>query len=145
MIQVQAVGSEAVREKLRQLGQRMADQALAATAVEVEEVVRQGAAKHHKQGALVGSIYKARTADGWEIGHDLQRARHALFVVFGTKPHKIQPRNKKMLRWAGPNGFIFARVVHHPGYKGDNYLKTAAQLAPQLFAAQVQKRLDRLA
>jgi len=57
-----------------------------------------------------------------------------IFVNFGTKPHVIRPKNKKILAWkgggraksrvrkiksnkgrAGRGSTIFARVVHHPG------------------------------
>ncbi len=31
----------------------------------------------------------------------------------------------QVLRWASGNGFVFAKIVHHPGYKGDPYLTRA--------------------
>lgn len=34
---------------------------------------------------------------------------------FGSKPHVIRPRKAKALRFAGPNGVVFARFVNHPG------------------------------
>jgi hypothetical protein len=55
-------------------------------------------------------------------------------VLFGTKPHKIMPKDKKVLRWAGPGGFVFAKVVNHPGYEGDHYLNDAADKAINQFA-----------
>ena len=121
-ITVNVSGTEAVRAKLAQLGDVLGRQALAATAVEVEEYVAQQAGVHNKTGALVRSVFKAKTADGWLIGHDLQHAPHALFVHWGTRPHVIRPKNKKALRWASGGKFFFAKQVNHPGNAPDKWL-----------------------
>jgi hypothetical protein len=71
-------------------------------------------------------VFNRAIPNGREVGHDGQRAPHAEFVLFGTRPHIIRPKDKKALRWVSGNGFVFARVVNHPGYLGDNYLETAA-------------------
>ncbi len=47
------------------------------------------------------------------------------YVHDGTDPHIITPREKKCLRWAGGNGFIFAKRVTHPGTKADPFLYNA--------------------
>lgn len=52
---------------------------------------------------------------------------YALFVHFGTAPHIIEPKSKKSLRWAGVGGFVFAKRVNHPGYKGDPFLYNASK------------------
>ena len=52
---------------------------------------------------------------------------YALFVHFGTKAHTIEPKNKKALRWASVGGFVFAKRVEHPGYKGDPFATNAAR------------------
>lgn len=52
----------------------------------------------------------------------------SLFVIKGTKPHEIHPRNRKALRFnlGGPAGPVqFAKRVNHPGYKGDDFLTRA--------------------
>ena len=91
--------------------------------------MQKGADRHTKTGAMFQSVYNRAIPNGREIGHDTDRAPHAVFVVLGAKPHKIQPKKRKALRWAGPGGFIFAKWVNHPGYKGDNYTETAANEA----------------
>ena len=140
-----STGSEAVRAKLRQLGQHLTRQALTATAEDVEQYVSTEAGKHTKPGgtgALFRSVYANPLGDdAWEIGHDRQVAPHAVFVHWGTRPHIIRPKNKKMLRWAGPSGFIFAREVHHPGYKGDPWMVRAAAEAPRIFEQHVNARI----
>lgn len=100
-----------------------------------------GAERHHKKGALVQSTYNKPITGGREVGHDPQRAPHALFVVFGTRPHKIVPNKKKMLRWAGGGGFHFARFVNHPGYIGDPYVVRAADDAVRAFASIVDQAI----
>lgn len=135
-VTVKVSGTQAVRLQMQRLA-RAPFKALAQTAEDVEEIAEAGAAKHNKTGALVRSLYLRRIADGFEIGHDLQHAPHAVFVHWGTKPHVIRPKNKKTLRWPSGGAFSFARSARHPGYKGDPWLVRAAAQAPRLFAARL--------
>lgn len=94
-----------------------------------------GASSHNKTGALVNSLYNRVIPNGREIGHDPQIAPQALWVNLGTRPHKIRPKNKSVLRWVGAGGrFVFAKEVNHPGYIGDAYLFRAAADAIRQFA-----------
>lgn len=144
MIEVNVTGTEALRAKLQRIGEVLTQQALDSTALELEQFIGNEAAKHHKTGALVRSVYKARTPGGWLIGHDLQHAPHARFVIEGTRPHLITPKNKKALRWSVGGKFAFAKEVKHPGYRGDNYLQRAAALAPVVFERHVNQKLNAL-
>jgi hypothetical protein len=92
-----------------------------------------GADQHNKTGALRQSLFNRAIPKGREVGHDPQRAPHAIFVQLGTRPHEIRPKDKKALRWASGGAFFFAKVVKHPGYVGDAYLIHAATLAVQKF------------
>lgn len=93
------------------------------------------ASSHNKTGALVKSLYNRMIPKGREVGHDPQIAPQALWVNFGTRPHKIRPKNKSVLRWVGAGGrFVFAKEVNHPGYIGDAYLFRAADDAIRQFA-----------
>jgi hypothetical protein len=47
------------------------------------------------------------------------------FVLHGTKPHVIVARNKKMLRFVVSGKVVYARMVHHPGTKANNFLMKA--------------------
>ena len=145
MITVQVTGTEQVRTTFARLSDIMQRQAIAATAVQVENHVEGEAAKHNKTGALVGSLKKARLPDGgYEIYHDPSTAPHALFVHWGTKPHIIKPKNKKMLRWAVGGRFHFAKQVKHPGTKADPWFQRAAAMVPAMFRAEVEKRIAKL-
>lgn len=169
-VNINTTGVEQVRAMLQRIGPALTGQALAETVVKVEDYIRAEAGKHLKTGALNSSIFKRRNADGsWEIGHDLRRAPHAVFVMFGTKAHLIKPidggtyssykdangktvrkgiakggRGRTTLRWAGGGAFHFAKAVHHPGNKPDDWLKRAAALAPQIFASAVQAHVNQL-
>lgn len=106
------------------------------------DVAERGADRHTKTGgtgALRQSLFNRAIPKGREVGHDPQRAPHALFVNFGTRPHVIEPKNRKALRWAGGGKFFFAKRVNHPGYRGDAYIVEAAIEAIRLFRAAVDE------
>lgn len=52
-------------------------------------------------------------------------APYALFVEEDTKPHPIEPKKKKWLRWPVEGGFAFAKKVQHPGTTGTHFLANA--------------------
>lgn len=167
-------GTEAIRRKLEQIGDKLAKRALAETAEEIEENVGEWAGRHTKPGgtgALFRSIVARPLGDGsqWEIGHDLQVAPHALFVHWGTRPHDIEPskvgqkkqhvkahhrkgvavkehdrRGKHWLRFPVGGKFFFSGIVHHPGYKGDPWLSDQAAEAPKIFERRVNALLATL-
>lgn len=116
-------------------------QALAVTAVQVEDLVELGAGKHAKTGQLERSIFKGRITGGWEVGHNSQVAPYARFVHDGTRPHVIEPDKKRALRWPVPGGFRFAKKVNHPGYRGDAWLRRAANQALPIFERSLDARI----
>lgn len=103
--------------------------------------LQKGAGRHWVSGNLFASTYNRKITGGREVGHDTGRAHYAKFVLFGTRPHKIVPNKKKALRWAGPSGFIFSKIVNHPGYRGDDYMETAKNDALALFGQFVSKAI----
>lgn len=132
-ISIQVTGLNEVKGELLQLPERLEREVIRQISDIAMRSVEAGAARHNRTGALFQSVYNRAIPNGREVGHDPQRAPHALFVVFGTRPHKIRPKDKKALRWAGPGGFIFSRLVYHPGYIGDDYMKRAADNALRQF------------
>jgi hypothetical protein len=102
--------------------------------------MQRGAGRHRQTGALFQSVYNRQLGPAKrQIGHDTNRAPHAAFVIHGTKPHVIRPKDKKALRWVVGNRFVFARFVKHPGYRGDDYLERAADDAVRQFSAIVDR------
>jgi hypothetical protein len=88
-------------------------------------------------GKLLQSLFHERAPLKHTVGHDLDTARHAEWVIFGARPHRIVPKRpggllRFQLVFGGP--FIFAKAVNHPGYAGDNYRDAAANDALAQFA-----------
>jgi len=66
-------------------------------------------------------------------------AFYASYVERGTKPHEIRPkratqkRPRPSLRWPVEGGFMFAKVVHHPGTAPRPFLEPAVEaIMPRL-------------
>jgi hypothetical protein len=135
MISIRFSGVDAIRRQMSRLVPDLSREVTAKTAQQIYEQARAGADRHTKTGALVRSLQIQRLGDArYAVGHDLQMAPHALFVHWGTKPHLIRPKDKKALRWVGSNGYVFAKIVHHPGYKGDPYLARAREAVARRFS-----------
>jgi phage pi2 protein 07 len=58
-----------------------------------------------------------------------KKINYANFVLYGSRPHKIEAKKKKALRFSYKNldEFIYRKSVYHPGYRGDNFLKKAVE------------------
>lgn len=125
MIEITVNGVSKLVSDLRGLSPGLENDVINQTSQIAYDSAQRGAGRHIKTGALFQSLYNRAITGGRSVGHDPLRAPHALFVVGGTKPHQIKPKNKKALRWVGPNGFVFAKTVNHPGYRGDDYMKEA--------------------
>lgn len=67
----------------------------------------------------------------------------------GSRAHVIRPRNKQVLRWPGKGGFVFSKISHHPGYKGDPFLYDALDdnLAEidKIFDEEIENAVNQLA
>jgi len=50
---------------------------------------------------------------------------YAAYVEFGTKPHVILPKNKKVLVFNMGGQKVFASKVNHPGTKAQPYVRPA--------------------
>ncbi len=78
-----------------------------------------------RTGELAGSLVK-------EIGDSEAKITpmtpHAPYVVFGTRPHTIRPRNASCLVFkARSSDIVFTRLVRHPGTKPNRFLERAAE------------------
>ena len=139
MIKTEITGNEAVREAFQTLVPKVQKNAIARLAAAIHDDVKDRIGTHTKTGALEQSLRWVKREDEHLIYNDLQRAPHAMFVHWGTSPHVIRPKNKRVLRWPLPGGFAFAKKVNHPGYEGHPYFVQAAKEAPRMFAAIVQQ------
>jgi len=103
---------------------------------ELYENVRFYAKPHHITGMLERNIrHKVEDLSGivWIDDSNMlvdfrgKKVNYASFVLFGTKPHLIKPKRKKALRYTNLEHFVFAKTIHHPGYKGDDFMHKAFQ------------------
>ena len=138
---VELFGDQDVAAAFKRLSAIGRVEALRDTAQQTYQVAKFEVDGHTKTGALARSIDIVKESDEWFVGHR-NGPRHALFVHWGTKPHKIRPRKRKALRWAGGGRFTFAQVVNHPGYKGDPYFVRAAANVPRMLAAEISRRIQ---
>lgn len=59
------------------------------------------------------------------IGQVETRVKYAHYVHDGTRPHIIRARRVSTLRFIWHGQVVFRRLVHHPGFKGRPFLRTA--------------------
>ena len=98
--------------------------------------VRKRAEKHYKTGNMEDNIsFKVRKTfgevyiedNGMLVDYKGKKINYATFVLYGTRKHDIKPSKKKKLRYASVGAFVHAKLVHHTGYKGDNFLYDGVQ------------------
>lgn len=149
-MRLEVSGLDAVRLEVQQLPEKVERKVLRRMAQVVYEVAERGADGHTKTGALRQSLYLRPIPGGWEVGHDPQRAPHAVFVHWGTRPHviRVKPKSeggkRRALRFQPGGGvFVFAQKVNHPGYKGDAWLVRAADEAMAQMQAIVDEALEK--
>lgn len=72
---------------------------------------------------------------------------YASFVEDGTRPHTIEARFRRSLRWPTGGGFAFAKKVRHPGTKPNPFMERAVQSvsreAEDIFADAFALAIDR--
>lgn len=51
-----------------------------------------------------------------------------MFVINGTRPHLIRPRTRQVLKFNVKGRTVFARLVHHPGTKANDFLTKALRM-----------------
>lgn len=49
----------------------------------------------------------------------------AIFIVKGTRPHTIRPRTRTILRFEVGGDVVWAKEVHHPGTRANNFMAEA--------------------
>ncbi|MRJ06245.1 MAG: hypothetical protein C6I01_01835 [Epsilonproteobacteria bacterium] len=104
--------------------------------LEVWNLVRKKIVRHYRTGIMYRNVlYRIKKEAGivWIDDSNMlvdwkgKKINYANFVVYGSKPHKITPKRKKVLRFTSLDRWVFTRVVNHPGYKGDNFLEESVK------------------
>jgi HK97 gp10 family phage protein len=91
-----------------------------------------------KTGALRRGIFSDQTATATSVeGRVAESAdvKYAKYVEFGTDPHDIVPNKAKALAFVMGGKLTFAKIVHHPGTKGQFYMRNSLrEMAPEIVA-----------
>lgn len=77
----------------------------------------------NQTGNLRRSIY--RRVYGAEKGLVATDEKYGEYVEFGTRPHVIRPRNKKMLAFKIDGRLVFAKEVRHKGSRPFPFMQPA--------------------
>ena len=92
-------------------------------------------------GALRKSIDRVPHGEwGWKLR---ATAPHAVFVEKGTKPHRIEARNARALRYVQHGQIRFSRSVQHPGTKPTHFLDDAATVVTQFLDHRMEEAARR--
>lgn len=113
---------QAVRAELTRLTRRpVADVA--------DQVVAQAKLNAPVQtGYLRNSIRKVPTFNARGPAFRVEAtANYAPFVEEDTRPHVIRPRHGKVLKFRIGGRVVYAKIVHHPGTKGQHFLAKAVR------------------
>lgn len=78
-------------------------------------------------GSMKHKIRAVTTGGPSPLGLVVSDHPASMFVIHGTKPHVITPKRGRYLVFTpkGASGPVYARVVHHPGTKANNFLLKA--------------------
>lgn len=92
-------------------------------------------------GRLRNSITFELAPDGLSatIGTNVE---YAPAVEFGSKPHVIRPRNKRVLRFKVGGKFVFARAVNHPGGPAQPFLFPAFEEERPMFRRRLEDAIE---
>lgn len=73
------------------------------------------------------------------------KRNYGIFVHKGTKPHLILPRTRKVLAWRPKiggkrgKGYVFSKLVHHPGTKANPFLMRAVKKEEPIFLNNIKQ------
>lgn len=84
----------------------------------------------------------ARGATGTFGPAGTKAGENAVRLATGTRPHRIEARRGRALRFQAGGETLFRRAVNHPGTRPDPYLDAAADAAGEELFAAVEAALD---
>lgn len=68
-------------------------------------------------------------------------AKHALWVEEDTKPHRIEVKKRRALRFVAAGEIRFRRAVNHPGTKGTHFMAQAAQVGERALQDMLERAI----
>jgi len=133
---VKLFGLKEIQNTLKQIDENLYPEIIRLSTNDALENVERRAKKHLKSGEMQNHIANEihKTFGEVFISNDAmmvewkgKRVNYASFVLYGTRPHWIHPKEKKQLRYTSVKNFVHKQAVEHPGYKGDNFLHDGVQ------------------
>lgn len=96
---------------------------------------------HDRTGELRRSITRGQRGT-WQ--HFIRAgAKHAAYVEYGTKPHRIEARHRKALRYVQHGDIRFRRGVNHPGTKPRHFMDDAATVGARFLDWRMEDAIAR--
>ena len=151
-MEIKIEGLKEAQERFKELPKDVQYGLQAATARALRSIQRTAQHSHRfitRTGLLERSI-EMHLDPGWLSGSVVindTAARYGPYVHQGTKPHEISARLKRSLRWPAGKDFAYAKHVHHPGTKPDQFLyEAAAKCEPEIrsiYAAEIAKVINK--
>ena len=130
-------GDEALQARFQSLTKVMKTTFWNYVRTDLQDNLLKNVKPHHVTGKLERNVYAKTTddgveagirTDGTEVSWNGKRVSYGVFVNYGTKPHTIEAKDKKALRWVGAGGaFAFAKSVQHPGTKASHFIERSAK------------------
>jgi hypothetical protein len=132
---VDYLGVRITERDVRAIEQHIIEPDLDRRATNVQAGIIRGVPKHTDRLASTVRKNPGRTATGPHV--DVITGRTGLtdylgFILRGTPPHlirAIQNRPNATLRFMAGGQVVFAKVVHHPGNRPNNFVERALPLA----------------
>jgi hypothetical protein len=129
---------EAVRAWSKEVGP------IAEEAVKAEAPVYKGGGSGNHLGGMPGKLkdsihWRPAGSYGAEI---VVGVPYAQYVLGGTRPHMIEPRNSTVLHWVAGNEDHFAPSVSHPGNRANKFPERALRPWGPLFAHRMKELVE---
>lgn len=96
---------------------------------------------HDRTGELRRSITRGQKST-W-IHFLKASAPHAAYVEYGTKPHRIEAKNRRALRFVQHGEIRFRRGVNHPGTKPRHFMDDAATVGARFLDWRMEDAIAR--
>lgn len=124
----------------------MLDAELAAAAHIGADHPRKHATFKHRTGALAnateGKVVRTR---GGHLVRILNRKKYAAAIDSGARPHRIEARRARFLRFVSGGNVIYRRAVNHPGNKPYKFLYRAMNAAYRIAGTNIESHMASIA
>lgn len=139
---VSVSGVDAVESRMDSIHNNLRSRLEEAMAISVRDVQERARANHRfttRTGEAERSIEAKVSGSGDSITGEVGTTRLiTIYLHQGIKAHDIEPRSKKVLRWASGGKFVFAKRAHNPGIKKDPFIFNAEEAE----AGAIKRRFD---